>query len=81
MAKAAVSKGQSMNPALTKTVQIFSVGVFSFILGGWSFLFSGACVEFRNGGGRWAWIAAIGCVAAVIVSLFGLTRDTWKPPV
>jgi cation transport ATPase len=81
MAKAAVSKGLSMNPALTKTAQIFAVGVFSFILGGWSFLLSGACVEFRNGGGRWAWIAVIGCIVALIVSLFGLMRDAWKPQI
>ena len=67
-----------MNPALAKTTQIFAVAVFAFILGGYSFLLSGACAEFRGGGGKWASVAAVSCIVGLAVSLFTLMRDAWR---
>jgi uncharacterized membrane protein len=74
-----------MNPALAKTTQVFAAAVFAFILGGYSFLLSGACAEFTGGGAKWAWVAVIGCVVGLAVSLLTLMRDAWrshaqKPP-
>ena len=67
-----------MTPAFVKMSQVLAVTVFAFILGGWSFLLSGACVEFRDGGGRWAWVAAVFCVLGLAVSLLTLMRDAWR---
>lgn len=66
-----------MNPILAKMAQIFSVAVFAFILGGWTFLLSGACTEFRGEGGRWALVAAIVCAIGLAVGLLGLVRNVW----
>jgi hypothetical protein len=67
-----------MNPALVKTTQVFAVAVFAFILGGFSFLLSGACAEFRGGGGRWAWVATVSCIVGLAVSLLTLVRGAWR---
>jgi hypothetical protein len=58
-----------MNPKLTTTSRIFSLAVFAFILGGTTAKFNG---------GKWAWIAAIGCIIGVAVSSYSLLRDVWK---
>jgi hypothetical protein len=67
-----------MNPAFAKISQVFAVAVFAFILGGWSFLISGACAELRGGGGKWAWVALLGCIAGLAVSSLTLMRGFWK---
>ena len=67
-----------MNPVIAKISQVLAVAVFAFILGGWSFLLSGACVEFRDYGGKWAWVAAVFCFVGLAVSLLTLIRDGWK---
>lgn len=73
-----LSKGAlSMNPALTKAAQVLVVAVFAFILGGYSFLLSGACAEFRGGG--WAWTALAGSILGLAFGAFRIVRDAGKP--
>jgi hypothetical protein len=58
--------------------QHFAVAVFAFILGGYSFLLSGACAEFRGGGERWVWVATVSCIVGLAIGLFALMRDVWR---
>jgi hypothetical protein len=67
-----------MKPALAKMFQVLAVAVFAFSLGGWSFLLTGACTEFRGGGGRWAWVAGVCSIVGLAVSLLASMRDAWK---
>jgi hypothetical protein len=67
-----------MNPAFAKISQVLAVAVCAFILGGWSFLLSGACTEFRDYRGTWAWVAAVLCIVGLAVNSFTLIRDGWR---
>jgi hypothetical protein len=68
---------EAMNPATARLSQVIAVCVFAFILGGWTFSLSGACAEL-HAPGKWAWIAAVGSIVGLGVSLTAAIRDTLR---
>jgi hypothetical protein len=59
---------------MAKTIQVLALALFAFVLGGYSFLLSGACTEQKMG--TWGWAAVVGSIVGMAVVGFRIVRGS-----